>query len=381
MRALVLLLIFVSMVSCAKQDEDRCEFIGESCNSAEACGNHDGVVCVRGYRCLWTGQEAETTSDGMTLVLPADDDCTIYSYCAICADEKCDKHYSGEDSCACVADQGGYYASPLWCATKEGNLTSGSGAAVVILFDMSGSMVGFVDGGAGMAEVDLETSVISIAGNTDLGAQASDPGCRRCQALDNLAFGLSSEDTVGLFNYNETGIEYLCDGDLLEVTTPDAAAQCIGKSRAALLEYLESGKFRGHEQGRSPLWEAMDESMRALAALENENSHLIVITDGPDTCASPTQSSSDLLPPCSAATKDKFLGTQSAHPHIKIHSLRFQAPGYKDDDPDLRAIVEATGGQYHFVRQLDAPGLDDLDFEQAMADAAKAIWHSIDEVQ
>lgn len=308
----------------------------------------------------------------------------------------------------CVASAGGrqltastvrYAANTKRCAPSQPE----TWLNVAVLIDSSGSTTGFVD---------PVTRLEDAGAVPDGKLVSSDPGDARILAVETFVNALNGRDRVIAYHFGEN----LPDG-LKVVATDDAAcvggvnaggvcaveAQCPGgtcvvgenakgnsfsslsrvdaetrafgnglKRRGYLLHGLQEIKDEG--VGRAPLWSALnlaaDSLVRLAADASSSQRHIVVLTDGPDSCAHGenlryTGSDGACRTPCSASavTFQEFRAKLAASGYpVTIHFIQWQAPGYKEPDAEMMEIACRTGGTYQFLnfQEMDNSNLDAL---------------------
>ena len=251
--------------------------------------------------------------------------------------------------------------------------TSQERVAVAVLMDMSGSMNGLVASHYPFQEGPIETlSQLMMFDSWP----ATDPKNARYVALVSFIKTLNHDDALILFAFNDYGIDVVCEIDgkagadkatkLEECFTTDRDL-VLGRASEETKSALES--LQGEEKGMTPLWSAIEEvypymqgrTEEAKTAGVNDYKlrHLLVIGDGPDTCAaSPEQNQCYGGCVAFSTTYDTLREMIEVDPmadRIPIHFVQMAAKGYPERDPRQQEISCLTGGHYSFVNTFDIP--------------------------
>jgi hypothetical protein len=122
------------------------------------------------------------------------------------------------------------------------------------------------------------------------------------------------------------------------------------------LSSLPTGK------GRSNLWRAVEVSYDFLAGQAElrprETYHIVVLTDGPDTCAVSDDFGACQFE-CSSVNQEMILDRVNVDladlkgPRIKIHFIQFESKGHQGRDPRQVEVACVTGGHYQFVNSVE----------------------------
>ncbi len=240
--------------------------------------------------------------------------------------------------------------------------------AVVVLFDMSGSMNGLAMQFAPYWEEPLHGATASFL--VDPQATATDPKNARYTALESFMKSLNKDDALLVIPFNETSIDIACEiAGAPEPDWPLKLEHCFGTDRSYLLVDQDGtaknalDELKGNERGRTPLWTAVRTAYEILethpVAAKYDLRHILVIGDGPDTCAESTDLS-QCTGECTAyhTSFNEVREQVEAEPveeRIPVHFVQMAAKGYPDRDPRQQEIACLTGGQYAFVNTLDIP--------------------------
>lgn len=274
---------------------------------------------------------------------------------------------------------------------------------VAVLIDSSGSTTGFVD---------PVTKKEDSKAVPDGKLSSSDPGDARIIAVETFVKSLNAKDRVIAYHFGENlpdGVEVAASDDAAclggankgKICTSDAACPggaCVtGESpkgntfkdlarvdaeqrafgngadkRAYLLNGIQAVKDEG--TGRAPLWSALkvvsDSLVARTAGVPASRRHIVVLTDGPDTCAhseSLLYAGSDgfCRVPCqSAAVKFQELRAKLAEAKypVTVHFIQWQAEGYKEPDAEMMELACRTGGTFQFLnfQEMNLSNLDAL---------------------
>jgi len=254
---------------------------------------------------------------------------------------------------------------------------------VAVLIDQSGSMKGYIDR-ITKAEVKDDTKPVDIK---NIEQYMSDKYNVRLSAVREFFQNLNDTEAGLVFKVNEleqTPKAVCANPDNL--SEENLRADCFGTSRKrifdpyggegqAAFDLLQQGS---NVKGRMPLWVSMLDLYNFMKKVPTEVRHIVVIDDGPDTCApnSPDRRTEILVVKegkgasvmsqavCSdtdyAAFRDAVLADLEARkngdtsiPAVHISFVQFQAQGYREVDPRQQEIACLTGGQYVFVNTQD----------------------------
>ncbi|MFT5430062.1 MAG: hypothetical protein ACI9OJ_000735 [Myxococcota bacterium] len=128
-----------------------------------------------------------------------------------------------------------------------------------------------------------------------------------------------------------------------------------------------SGGLQGQTGGRANLWTAIKTSFDFMKTQAQANRHIVIFTDGPDTCQ-PAGDYQHCLkgqaqPPCDkstdyAAAKNAVLayqtelgtiGRNAVAAGVHVSFIHIQSRGYKESSPQMQELACLTGGHYIFV--------------------------------
>ena len=240
-----------------------------------------------------------------------------------------------------------------------------SNLAVVIMIDMSGSMVGWVDRGG------REDHWEGFSGITGIFFEnATDLASVRFAAVESLISTLNDDDLLIVVAFKENSIKVICKSPTGLTDAKELWEECFGTKREFVIGPTDDtnpdsqsvlDSFTGDEEGRTPLWSALNwvyDKMREPGdkSQDADLRHILVITDGPDTCGESTD-----LNQCSGKclmTSDShasFLAKLDQDPDqvIPVHFVQMQAKGYPERDPRQMEVACLTGGHYAFINTSD----------------------------
>jgi len=256
---------------------------------------------------------------------------------------------------------------------NQPGVTTDENVAVAVLMDMSGSMNGLVMPAYPFQEGPFETVGEKVY---DLAANATDPKDARYGALESFVKTLNDDDALILFAFNESGIDVVCEiNGNPDATKTTKLEDCFGTDRDLILSPPAGGSksaienLQGEERGRTPLWSAVEDAYQYMRGQHTEAQvagvnkymlrHLLVIGDGPDTCASsPEQDQCEggcLTYSTSYESVRDMIELEAMADRIPIHFVQMAAKGYPERDPRQQEIACLTGGHYTFVNTLDIP--------------------------
>ena len=240
--------------------------------------------------------------------------------------------------------------------------------AVAILIDMSGSMKGLSDPFPPYKEDTFENFTQVVPEGFSFSDNATDPGGSRMSAVETLIKTLNDDDPVIVFTFNEYKIDIVCKlPDQPDADYAKKEEKCFGTNRELVLGGPEGfsllDAIKGDERGRTPLWTAVDkvvDFMLASSMAENASfRHILVITDGPDTC-----SPSADLNECSGLCMQYHTEYEMVRANITesewsdripVHFVQLGAKGYPERDPLQQEMACLTGGHYVFVNAHEIP--------------------------
>ncbi len=311
----------------------------------------------------------------------------------------------------------------------------GTSVNVALILDNSGSTKG---------NVDKETLKEGPDGGYDpalapLTTVASDWHGARFDAAQMLISGLNTHDRVVGYLFDENG-PHIASSDAYICTTDDFSfsgawchpddpttcpapgtcdqdpteandsyagsldgAQCkaFGASSAQRADLANGiGLKRYGATGRAPLWQAVSTAFEFLSSGGSacpdaafgalQAMHIVVLTDGPDTCTDGDDFSYQSLKnsdtsgkcrvPCAGSTvawHDLLVKMAKAGYPVHVHFIQFQAPGYKDPDPRMLEMACRTDGTYQFINSENFNKSTSSVFADAIARAENRVRNGL----
>jgi len=241
---------------------------------------------------------------------------------------------------------------------------------VILLLDQSGSLAGLVDADEG----NKENKAPPIPSN--FGDLASDGMSVRIAAAKTFIDSLGPKDRLGVIAFGEdmggsAGLQVQCEAATTAGTVQDALKQCYGRNRdlwttPGQCKTCGIERLIGQASGRSDLWKALDiayEFLKSDTSSGTESSnHIVVITDGPDTCLN-GENLTNCASACSSVGSDDVIAKLNAdadNPNAKrihIHFVQFESLGYPGRDPRQIEASCVTGGHYQYINMNQFPRL------------------------
>jgi hypothetical protein len=272
-----------------------------------------------------------------------------------------------------------------------------AGHNLLVLMDMSGSMKGFVNHQQDTTAPDFNPADQNKENSPaktlfippDLKTIASDYNSWRLTMVKELIDNLNKEDRFGIVGFGE-GLS----GDFMSTpcTVPEAEGKgwddaldtCFGITNN---QYWREGidNFQNKvKPGRSNLWDAVSQTydfLKTKGDLQRSN-HIMVITDGPDTCAT-TEAFGNCQSPCSVADHSEVLAKLDADsgnpnaPKIHIHFVQFESPGYPGTDARQVEVACESDAHYQFINANNIPKANNQDFQEAVRKAMYNVRFSL----
>ncbi len=268
--------------------------------------------------------------------------------------------------------QGAQPSFALDQTTYQAHTERDTGHNVLLLLDQSGSISGLVDADHG----NIENRTGDFVVPSNFGELASDGSNVRLSAARRFIRTLNDEDRFGALAFSEKlGIQVPCSeaqGDL----QADLDA-CFGKRNTDIwLSTSGLDSLIGRAEGRSNLWDAVAYSYDYLRALDDtkRSNHIIVVTDGPDTCAN-SLSMGTCQFACSNTSHQDVLAKIEADladpnaPRIHVHFIQFESLGYPGRDPRQVEVSCVSGGQYQYLNTNQFPSAQPTQFQEALETA------------
>ena len=269
----------------------------------------------------------------------------------------------------------------------------GTPIGVVILIDQSGSLIG---------NVDPDTCIEGKIGEYDYNYSAfqkcaSDSKGLRISAARELIENLNKNDAVAVFSFNEettSALEPVCGVPGVDAESEEFLLDnCYTANKAYALEAMKQYKGLGKESGRSNLWTAVNEAYAYLKKKPQTVRHIVVLTDGPDTCDSESpwfqhcfESNTGDTNPIKTQTgcgvpdafnalkqniEDSYSKAKTTHTHISF--VHFQSKAYPAMDPYMQSIACLSDGHYQFINNNQLSAENIAAKQKAFSDAIKRI--------
>ncbi len=241
----------------------------------------------------------------------------------------------------------------------------GEGHNVLVLVDESGSTAGLVDTTIGYKEA--STGTFSPAGSFK--DDASDFTNYRHTAVKTFIGRLNTNDRLGVLAFGQglptsEGMVVPCSLAESADTTADLET-CFGTNHGLWTDGDPIGKLGAGKTGRSNLWSAVDTAYDFLKVRSGEqvarSNHIIVVTDGPETCDSNSLTFAGCgQSPCGTARFSEVLDKIDADRstgafNVQIHFVQFESKGYQGRDPRQMEVSCLTNGHYQYINTEDMP--------------------------
>jgi len=304
------------------------------------------------------------------------------------------------------------------CDEKEENTRLN----VAMLVDHSGSISGFVD---------KTTLLEDQAGDIDQPdkLEPSDQSHARIRATERLLDSLNARDRIIGYYFDEKVGAAVAASDQLACTggsrdgkrcifdkdcpggigcfrgSGDPNHPVIDTFKEKVLTDAEKDAFGSNERsrvfmkaaldfkvkydgdGRAPLWHGVKTAYDFLKAGNlTGGRHIVVITDGPDTCTHSEDfayknGASKCRVPCASAKADfealRGLMHNDKYP-VRVHFIQFQAQAqeYRAPDPRMVEISCRTGGTYQFINSQEM-NVSSSEFSNALTRAALRVRYAM----
>ena len=321
----------------------------------------------------------------------------IFSLAISCVEPYPDADLSTTRTCAGAPNPTMNLSEVEWHTYQEAGTTSGSSeprcepAAVALLIDTSGSMLGYVDPDNGFRED--QPGQFQWPDDGTRAVMATDPTGIRFAVASTFVKTLNENDRLVAFTYQERqdsdDLEVICTllpldatGDLTsEKEYVRKALNCFGVQREIVTSALERAK--GGEEGRTPLWSAVKAAYEFLQRDDAEaphNRHIVVIGDGPDTCNAEAEEFIAERTQCGGTTYPElreFIEAKQSEPGavpIHIHFVQLQAKAYPWRDARQQELACLTDGHHQFLNLRD---LQRSDIAEALTEAMSRIRYAL----
>ncbi len=261
---------------------------------------------------------------------------------------------------------------------KENVAGRRDGHNVLILIDQSGSVGGIVDETINFKE----NRQGDFVPPQNFGNVASDRTSIRLSATRRFIRTLNTEDRYGVLAFGEeqggAGSNGLAVPCAAAQGSPEAdLADCFGKPNEDLwLSTNGIDSLQGQTLGRSNLWDAVDTAFDFLhdTIADNQRSnHIVVVTDGPDTCSGENlgscQSGCGSTSAAEVLAKVKADRADPLGLGIRVHFVQFESRGYVGRDVRQIEVACESGGHYQYINSEQFPREQTSQFRSAMETA------------
>ena len=252
----------------------------------------------------------------------------------------------------------------------------GRGHNVMLLVDQSGSVGGLV------RDVSFKEQRVPNPLPQNFGEVASDRTGLRLAAARRLLGILNTEDRFGALAFGEgITLQVPCSGAINSV--PDDLGTCFGARNRDIWAAGIDG-LQATTGGRSNLWSAVKtayEYLRNTVRDTQRSNHIVVLTDGPDTCAGENRLTCST--PCSTADYATFVdqletdGNDPNAPKIHIHFVQFESLGYPGRDARQVEVSCISGGHYQFLNSNSFSRSQTAAFQEALDTAVANVRYSL----
>jgi len=272
--------------------------------------------------------------------------------------------------------EGAVASATLDRVTYEANTPDRSaGHNVMVLIDQSGSITGLVRDltfKEARDVPDFPPNFLEVA---------SDRNNLRLSVAKRLLRTLNSGDRPGVLAFNETnGLTVPCSLSVQDVQQD--LDTCFGaRNRDIWLEGIDN--LPGKTGGRSNLWLAVKTAYDYLRSKNDRqrSNHIIVLTDGPDTCAGENRLGCQT--PCTsadfAALSDQV---ETDHndpnaPKIHVHFVQFESLGYPGRDARQVELSCVSGGHYQYINSNQFSRVQTQTFQDALDRAVTNVRYAL----
>ncbi len=242
---------------------------------------------------------------------------------------------------------------------------------ILLLIDQSGSVSGLVQ------DDTWKEQRIPNPLPENFGQAASDQTSLRGATAQRLIRSLNASDQFGLIAFNEA-IDRKVPCDDASGEFDEDLATCFGTGRDTWISGVN--QLQSSTEGRSNLWRAVESAYGFLRSRNDttRSNHIIVISDGPDTCAGENATSCESK--CVTGDQAALLtrieadaNTPNAAP-IHVHFIQFESVGYRGRDPRQVEAACTSGGHYQFI---DSEALSASDFAGALENAVTNVRNAL----
>lgn len=290
---------------------------------------------------------------------------------------------TGGSSCEGVA------ANPAATNVQYRDLaTRGQAKNILFVVDVSGSTSGFVDASDSREYPNDGTGTLAVG---KLQEVASDWNGFRWAQLKTFIDQLQDNDRMGIIAFREkvdggSGIATPCfkpNAQGIDTLAGDPwdtkLRACFGGATESWLTGIDNLDNQKN-WGRSNLWEAVEAAHDFMTEIPNEAAnHIIVLTDGPDSCGY-TQGSTDCAFDCGGTSSvdtvlQKIAAAQGGNPRrdIHVHFVQFDSIGYRGPDAAQLEVACASRGHHQFINRTALPTDQPGAFQAALANAMENV--------
>lgn len=248
----------------------------------------------------------------------------------------------------------------------------GASVGVAILIDQSASILGTVD-----KDTCLEGKEGAFDQIDNIDNCQSDHAGLRLTAAQNVLGTLNPGDPAIVFQFYEGHCDVVCDlGPDFPDTQDQKLQRCYSTNRELVMPSDKAGPInllQGTAKGRSNLWACIDFVHQFLQQRGEVTRHVLVLTDGPDTCSSDSEDfqhcftndgdttiGSQAQEQCGGSRSfeqakktwtdyQDTLATNGRENDLHLSFIQFQSKGYPDMDARMQQAACQTGGHYIFL--------------------------------
>lgn len=315
-------------------------------------------------------------------------DKTSYAVALDCVDPL---HDSGPPNTACAGASGGINDSVAFNSfqvNKRNQSRSDAleyGHNIMLLIDQSGSIQGLVDKDT-LREGDPQIVGANIPSN--FGQVASDQPNLRHSAVKSFIRTLNERDQVGVIAFGEglpgNHLKVPCASDQVLGNVDDDLKTCFGRDHHLWTDEAGISALGGGKNGRANLWQAVDRAYEFLVQRADQvrTNHIVIVTDGPDTCTFSAEFTT-CQSPCSTTDYGDLLErvvANQANPNgvpIHIHFVQFESLGYPGRDPRQMELACLTEGHYQYINTNDLSDFQSPARLEPMEQALDNVRHSL----
>jgi hypothetical protein len=254
--------------------------------------------------------------------------------------------------------------------------TRSRGHNVMLLVDQSGSVGGLV------RDVIYKEERVPNPLPQNFGEVASDRTGLRLAAARRLLGILNTEDRFGALAFGEGITLSVPCSDAINDVQQDLAT-CFGARNRDIWSAGIDG-LQATTGGRSNLWSAVKTAydyLRDTVRDTQRSNHIVVLTDGPDTCAGENRLTCQS--PCNTADYAQFVDQLETDfndpnaPKIHIHFVQFESLGYPGRDPRQVEVSCISGGHYQFLNSNSFSRSQTAAFQEALDTAVANVRYSL----